>query len=131
MEPTIPLYSFLTIDFDAYKKVSPKRFDLVIFELNVTKEKRVYRVIGLPNETIEVQDGFVVVNGEKIKNPTSTKYFQGKVDAFTPKAYNKVILKSDEFYVLADKETALDSRYIGPIKRSQLMGKVTNIEEPK
>ena len=131
MEPTIPLNSILSVDFEAYTNRSPNRFDIVIYELNVTKEKRVFRIIGLPKETIEVGDGFVKVDGKNIQSPTSTQYFKGTKDANFPKVFNKIILKENEFYVLGNNQASLDSRYTGPVKRFQLMGKVTKVEKPK
>ena len=128
MEPTIPLGSSLTIDFEAYKDNPPKRFDIVMFQISTPKVERVFRIIGLPNETIEVCDGFVKVDGETLKTPKSTKYFKVDKDTITPKTFNVVVLQGNEYYVLADNRAATDSRYIGPIKTNQIIGKVIKIE---
>ena len=44
----------------------PKRGDVVVFRVPGTDEDFVKRVVGLPGDTVAVQDGMLVVNGKPV-----------------------------------------------------------------
>ena len=48
---------------------TPGRYDIVIITDNGTGESLIKRVIGLPGDTIEVKEGSVFINEEKIRDP--------------------------------------------------------------
>lgn len=78
----------------------PKRFDIVVFRYPVdTNVYFIKRVVGLPGETIEMQDGKVFVNRE----------------AILPMAINKEIEKGYEYFVEGDHTVRFHS---GQIKKS-------------
>lgn len=64
MEPTIAEKTRLFGNRLAYKFDDPKRGDIIIFKYPVD-EKKLYikRIIGLPNETVEIRDGCVYIDG--------------------------------------------------------------------
>lgn len=72
----------------------------------------------MPTEKISLKDGNLYING----NIMNDKFIQGTIkgDAI------ELTLSSDEYYVLGDnvEMNALDSRYIGPVKKNQIKGKV-------
>nr|WP_307815963.1 signal peptidase I [Thermobrachium celere] len=74
------------------------------------------RIIGLPNEVVEIKDGSVYINGNKLKE-----------DYLEPGTYTDVDMKitvpEDCVFVLGDnREVSEDSRYIGPIPIKNLKG---------
>ncbi len=77
----------------------------------------VKRVIGLPGEEVSIVRGKVYVNGVKLDEPyvaicDSRTLTPGRIPA-------------DSVYVLGDNRTnSLDSRYFGPVPRSNLLGVV-------
>ena len=72
------------------------------------------RVIALPGDSIYALDGKVYVNDEEIKED----YILNETSDF-----EKVFLKKDEYFVMGDnREVSLDSRSIGPVKKSQIKG---------
>ena len=92
-----------------------KRFDIVVIKTKDTKI--IKRVIGLPGETVEYKDNQLYINGKKVKDNHGTY----KTDDI-----EKVKLGKDEYYVLGDNRTdSADSRVIGPIKKSKMMGKAS------
>ena len=126
MKPTMPKGSLCLIDSSAYKKNSPRRFDIVAF----TPPKPylqgiwVFRTIGLPKEKIEITNLGVFINGNKLVTPNNLKYLP--LDG----VYTKLILRDDEYYLMGDNtKNANDSRYIGPIKRKMIFGKMIKILE--
>lgn len=53
-----------------YNKSNLKRGDVVVFHSKELNEELVKRLIGLPNDTVEITDkGFVYVNGKKLNEP--------------------------------------------------------------
>lgn len=88
------------------------RFDVVVVKL--PEEDLIKRVIGMPNETIEIIDNKIYIYGKKIED----KYGNGITSD-----YPKTKLKKDEYFVLGDnRESSMDSRSIGPIKEEKLKG---------
>lgn len=95
--------------------LSFKQNDIVVIKKN--KNIIIKRIIGLPNENIEINN-YIYVNGKKYKD----LYIKNTGDI------NDIIyLKEDEFFVLGDNiENSIDSRFneIGIIKRNEIIGKV-------
>ena len=74
------------------------------------------RVIGLPNDKIEIKDGRVLVNGQTVNEP----YTQG---ATAPN--RSWTLSDNQYFVMGDNRlNSLDSRIFGAISRSDILYKV-------
>lgn len=117
-----------------------ERGDIVVvtMEENGQKTHWVKRVIGLPGETVSCVNDVIYINGKALDE---TKYIdpdyrQSLVDKFgyfnkVPNADNtnvvdfeEVKLKDDEYYVMGDNRPySKDSRYVGPVKKSQIFAK--------
>ena len=100
-----------------YRIGSPKRLDAVILELEngSTTHYSVKRVVGLPGETIKIENGKIYINNKELKG-----FSEGLA------AYD-VELGEDEYFVMGDNcNNSEDSRVsnIGNIKRSQFVGKI-------
>jgi signal peptidase I len=132
MAPTIPKGSLVIADMNAYKSDSPVRFDIVVFHppadmsrLNGNEDPGIIyckRVIGLPGENIEIIENRIFVDSEPLQIPEGLIYLtQG------PKT--KIKLNPDEYYLLGDNsKNSLDSRYWGSLSKSNILGKVTEIQ---
>lgn len=117
-----------------------KRGDIVVvtMEENGQKTHWVKRVIGMPGDTVSCVNDIVFING-KVLDETQyidPDYRQSCVDKFgyfnkVPNADNtdvqdfeEVKLEDDEYYVMGDNRPySKDSRYVGPVKKSQLFAK--------
>ena len=117
-----------------------ERGDIVVVTMEEEGQKThwVKRVIGLPGDTVSCVNDVVYINGKVLDE---TKYIdpdyrQSLVDKFgyfnkVPNADNtnvedfeEVKLKDDEYYVMGDNRPySKDSRYVGPVKKSQLFAK--------
>ena len=109
-----------------FKKL--QRGDVVVFRLNGTKDYFIKRIIGLPGETIRIDDGTVVTVNTETKNATpmdETAYLpEGhRTICRTEKCTRAVTLGPDEFYVLGDNRSASsDSREFGAVPREIIVG---------
>ena len=94
--------------------------DLVTFSKNHAQEEDyIKRVIGLPGETVNIENGQVFVNGELQEEPYTLGETEPKEFVVYP-----ITLKSDEYFVLGDRrDNSKDSRNYGPVTRGQLSGK--------
>lgn len=117
-----------------------ERGDIVVvtMEENGQKTHWVKRVIGMPGDTVSCVNDIVFING-KVLDETQyidPDYRQSCVDKFgyfnkVPNADNtdvqdfeEVKLGEDEYYVMGDNRPySKDSRYVGPVKKSQLFAK--------
>lgn len=117
-----------------------ERGDIVVVTMKEEGQKThwVKRVIGLPGDTVSCVNDVVYINGKVLDE---TKYIdpdyrQSLVDQFgyfnkVPNADNtnvedfeEVKLKDDEYYVMGDNRPySKDSRYVGPVKKSQIFAK--------
>lgn len=117
-----------------------ERGNIVVVTMKEEGQKThwVKRVIGLPGDTVSCVNDVVYINGKVLDE---TKYIdpdyrQSLVDKFgyfnkVPNADNtnvedfeEVKLKDDEYYVMGDNRPySKDSRYVGPVKKSQIFAK--------
>ena len=110
----------------------PERFDVVVFEREDQK-RNIKRIIGLPGETVQIQDGQVLINGQVLEEKGITMEVDGemvkaqKKIALAGLAENPVLLGADEYFLLGDnRDSSEDSRFanVGNVKESQIIGKV-------
>ncbi len=79
------------------------------------------RIIGKPGDTIEIKDGHVYRNGTALDEP----YIK---ESMRPAAPKKVIVPPSQVYVMGDnRNNSSDSRYIGPVPVSHVLGKVVMV----
>lgn len=117
-----------------------ERGDIVVvtMEENGQKTHWVKRVIGLPGDTVSCVNDVVYINGKVLDETKyiAPDYRQSLVDKFgyfnkVPNADNtnvedfeEVKLGDDEYYVMGDNRPySKDSRYVGPVKKSQIFAK--------
>lgn len=76
------------------------------------------RVIAVPGDTVDIKDGAVYVNNEKLDEP----YAKGITDKY--EAQVPFVVGEDEVFVLGDnRQNSRDSRHIGLIKYDRIKGK--------
>ena len=105
----------------SYRLRGPRRWELVAFR-NRNGERVMKRVVGLPGETVSVQDGEVVVDGSALPRPTALKEL--KYYAYGNLHRGKSVACEDGYYVMGDdSKDSQDSRYEGPVNPDKIMGR--------
>ena len=123
MEPMLNDGDNLIIDKISYRFQDPQRFDIVVFPFQyANRPYYIKRIIGLPGETIYIDDnGNIYINNEILKEP------YGKEVITDPgRAYEPITLGEDEYFVMGDnRNNSSDSRdpVVGNVHRDDLIGK--------
>jgi len=80
----------------------------------------VKRVIGLPGETVDLQDGHVMINGRQLSEPY---VFEGQPTEPFEGTHHWVV-PADALFVLGDhRQISADSRTFGPIPATSVVGR--------
>lgn len=99
-----------------YRIYKPERGDVIVFRAPQRNVDFIKRIVGLPGDTIRIEDGTVFINDEKLVEPYETQKTQGSAS---------VVLGQDEYFVLGDNRgSSSDSRSFGPVRRGAMRGKV-------
>jgi signal peptidase I len=118
MQPNFATSQRVIVDRVTMLLSGPERGDVVVLDSPESKsELLIKRVIGLPNETIAIQDGRVYVNGNMLNEPYVLDYC-------TYRSCNgEWRLGPNEYFVLGDNRShSLDSHAFGPVSRSSIIG---------
>lgn len=123
MRPAVLDGDIVLVNRMIYDASKPKRGDIIVFKPNGNENSRSYikRIIGLPGETVQIKDGEIYIDGEKLEEKYETTAIE---DAGT--ASEEITLDGDEYFVLGDnRRNSEDSRMadIGNVKRSEIEGK--------
>jgi len=75
-------------------------------------------VVGTPGDTVEINDGDVFVNGQKLVEPYVPPNFRDD------RSYSARVIPPDCYFVLGDhRNLSSDSRDFGPVPRDLIFGK--------
>lgn len=119
MKPTLQQGQILIVSKLSYRIGNPKRGEIVVINDKLENKDLIKRVVGMPNEVLEVKEGAVFINDE-ILSPDYTDiptYENG---------FEKSKTSEDEYFVLGDNRIeSRDSRSntLGFVKRKSIIGK--------
>lgn len=129
MDDTFANGQYLIVDELTYNLRDPQRGEVVIFHYPLdTKKFFIKRVVGLPGETIEINNNVVTVCKPDCQTDTNKFVLAEpyiKLDKQGPPRPNSIVtLKAGEYYVLGDNRAlSSDSRIWGPVKRELFSGR--------
>ena len=88
-----------------------------------TTQYYIKRIIGLPGETIEIDDGQVKIFNLQNSNGFILDESRYLPDSFTS-GENRTVLKDGEYFVMGDnRQASYDSRRWGPVPSDDIIGK--------
>ena len=96
------------------------RGDIVIFYYpEDPRRSYIKRIIGLPNEAVDIREGKVFVNGTPLDEP----YIDPRLN-LSHRSLEERKLTADQYYVIGDnRDNSSDSRIWGPLDRKFIYGK--------
>lgn len=127
MIPTLKVKDYILVNEFIYRFKEPKRGDVVVFkpppQAQAGDKEFIKRVIGLPGDTIAVENGKVYINGDPLDEP----YVKHPPDYFL--APRKV--PRNHLFVMGDnRPSSADSHVWGFVPRKNLIGKAMVIVLP-
>lgn len=124
MEPNFYDHEYLIIDELSYRFRTPERGEIVVFKY--PKDPGQYfikRVVGLPGETVQINQNDVVIYNDE--HPNGVVLNEIYIDKKVTNGKERVTLGEDEYYVLGDnRNQSLDSRNFGPVDSKNIIGRV-------
>ena len=110
---------------------NPKRQQIIIFKppFDPSQPDYVKRAIGLPGDTIDIRDGAVWVNGQRLVE----NYTVGRTERVDPNAYTGAFagmsqvmpyrVPEDCYFAMGDnRQNSFDSRFWGCVPRDDIIG---------
>ena len=125
MEPNFYSGDYLIVDEISYRFNQPQRGDVIVFKCPKDLSQRfIKRIIGLPNETVEIKNGKITIyNSEGINQPLNESEYLSLYKNIGPEAITR--LGPEEYFVLGDNRSfSLDSRKWGVLDGDNIIGKV-------
>lgn len=134
MRSTLENGEMLLVTKIDYLLGEPQRQDVVICHYpgryldkwKVIPQYFVKRLIGLPGDTVSIEEGVVYINGEPLEEPYLDPAHTRRKGSMEPRT-----LAENEYFVLGDnRDNSNDSRRIGPLSRKMIIGKVRRVFFP-
>jgi len=147
MNPTMLPGDRVVASLNYYNNNSIQQGDIVVFN-SPQGDIWTFRVIGLPNDSIEIKEGKVYVNNqlneltttgeyllddqeviqyqEQLNQTKTIKTLRYKNISMTDKQiFDKIEVPENEYFLMGDnRDNAYDSRFLGTIKRDDILGRV-------
>lgn len=123
MEPNYHNKQFLLVDRLSYRFATPKRGEVIIFRYPKNpSEDYIKRIVGLPGETLTIEDGQVYINNQLV----GEKYIPSKNQTYAASSEGtfEQILGQKEYFVMGDnRPNSSDSRDWGILPRANFIGR--------
>jgi signal peptidase I len=119
MAPLLSDQERIFINKFLYRFEPIERGDVVVFWYPLDRSKSfIKRVVGLPEETLEIRRGHLFIDAKELEEPyVPANFLDGA-------SYGPVRIPPDEYFVMGDhRDSSNDSRVFGPVPRSAIYGK--------
>lgn len=125
MKPNFHNGDYLIVDELSYRLRDPQRGEVIVFHYPKDESQRfIKRIIGLPNETVKIQNGKIAIldSQQNGVNFDESKY----LPLLTSSGQDgNITLQRNEYFVMGDnRDHSFDSRGWGALARNELIGRV-------
>lgn len=120
MEPTIMAGDRVLADKLTFRLREPRTGDIVVFDDPTGRHPQlIKRIIAVGGETLDIEDGIVLVNGEPLDEPYLIDVTTELGTVLLP-----ITLDEDELWLMGDnRPNSGDSRFMGPVPDSMVQGR--------
>lgn len=118
----------IIMDELSYNTGNPKRYDIICFKSYKEKDLLIKRIIGLPGETVRIEDTKIYINDKEIRDVNGLTAIE-----YPGTAEYGITLGEDEYFVIGDnRDESIDSRFedVGNIRRRDILGKAVLVFWP-
>ena len=142
---------FTTVHLSTWS--NPVRGDVVVFYSPNDGTRLVKRVVGLPGDTVELRNDILFLNGipqqYSLTDPapflrdvfedqspvvaiehlaTCDHYIMALPNRGAWRTFGPVVVPADNYFMMGDsRDNSADSRYIGPVPRDKIVGRVPRV----
>ena len=121
MEPTLSSHQLLLLNKVWYDILPVDRYDVVVLYDSNKKERLVKRIIGLPNERIEIKEGVILLDGKPLHGDTIRTTYK---NASNVNLEPLTLPPDGYFYIGDDREDSV----CGVVLEKDIRGKVMFVE---
>ena len=133
-------------EFSLAKLADPKRGDIVIIDSKIADKRLVKRIVGLPGDTIYIQNNTLVINGisvnynileenerdiiieEHLLERTHKVRLSNRLLNRNGRSYGPTSVPADNYFVLGDnRDNSADSRVYSFIPRGEIIGRSSSV----
>lgn len=122
MAPTVNPGQIVIVRAGYYRRHQPQRGEIVVFLHDGDGNSWIKRVVGLPGESIAIEDGVVRIDGREL-----VESYVAPENATTDYSREMALIKvpQDSYFLLGDnRDNSEDARIFGATKREALSGRV-------
>lgn len=125
MEPNFENGDYLIIDEISYRFREPKRGEVIVFKYPQNESQLfIKRIIGLPEEKIEISDNVIKVTKKdgQLLDLKESSYLPSSIQT---SGNISITLNSTSYFVLGDnRQFSFDSRRFGVVDKNEIIGRV-------
>ena len=131
MEPNFQDGEYLLTDKVSYRLGDPNRGDVIVFRAPPAfTDEFIKRVIGLPGETVKIEDNKIYINGQVLDESYIPENFRTRANQFAQEG-KEITVAPDTYFVVGDnRDHSLDSRVFGLVERQYITGRAWLIYWP-
>lgn len=122
MEPTLHNNDAVIVNKFIYHFKTPHQGDIIVFPYQKDPSKKyIKRIIGLPGDIIDIENGMIYINGQILHEPYIIESWNVKGNISYP-----FKIPENTYFVMGDnRDYSADSRFqdVGTVQKSEIFGK--------
>jgi len=132
MEPSFHDGEYLMVEKLGYYLHPPRRGDVIVFKYpNNPSVNYIKRIIGLPGETVRIENGQVEINGKVLHEDYLNSNQLTAINPSGDTPYEKTLTNSEYFMMGDNRDHSSDSREWGPLDKHFIIGRSSIILFPR